>query len=131
MDTWQSSSGPTLGATEHGSLHFPGEFALPCNREFEQTTATFFRRAWAEAGKSQGVEMSLDRVMSKRTISCSPEIMGGTPVFHGTRMPVQTLLDYLEAGDSIDDFLEGFPSVSRDQVIAFLEDAKERAIAAA
>ncbi len=75
--------------------------------------------------------MSLDRVMNKRTISCSPEIMGGTPVFHGTRVPVQTLLDYLEAGDSIDDFLEGFPSVSRDQLIAFLEDAKERAIAAA
>lgn len=69
--------------------------------------------------------------MSPQTISCSPEIMGGTPVFHGTRVPVQTLLDYLEAGDSIDDFLEGFPSVSRDQVIAFLEDAKERAIAAA
>ena len=52
-------------------------------------------------------------------------------MFHGTRVPVQTLLDYLEAGDSIDDFLEGFPSVSRDQLIAFLEDAKERAIAAA
>jgi len=69
--------------------------------------------------------------MSRQTISCSPEIMGGTAVFHGTRVPVQTLLDYLEAGDSIDDFLEGFPSVSRDQVLAFLEDAKDRAIAAA
>jgi uncharacterized protein (DUF433 family) len=56
--------------------------------------------------------------------------MGGTVGFHGTRVPVQTLLDYLEAGESIDDFLEGFPSVKREQVIAFLEDAKERAIAA-
>lgn len=52
--------------------------------------------------------------------------MGGTPVFCGTRVPVQTLLDYLEAGDSIDEFLKGFPSVSRGQVIGFLEDAAER-----
>lgn len=52
--------------------------------------------------------------------------MSGTPVFCGTRVPVQTLLDYLEAGDSIDEFLEGFPSVSREQVIAFLEQAKEK-----
>ncbi len=52
------------------------------------------------------------------------------PVFSGTRVPVQTLFDYLEAGDSIDDFLEGFPSVTRDQIIAFLEQAKERVIEA-
>ena len=51
--------------------------------------------------------------------------MGGTAVCTGPRVPVQTLLDYLEAGESIDDFLEGFPSVSRAQVIAFLEQAKE------
>ena len=44
------------------------------------------------------------------------EVMGGTPVFAGTRVPVQTLLDYLEAGETIDDFLEGFPMVSREQV---------------
>ena len=56
--------------------------------------------------------------------------MGGTPVFSGTRVPVQTLMDYIEAGESIDDFLAGFPSVTRDQVIAFLEDAKDRAVAA-
>lgn len=52
--------------------------------------------------------------------------MGGTPVFLGTRVPVQTLLDYIEAGDSIDRFLDGFPTVRRDQVIAFLEQAKDR-----
>jgi uncharacterized protein (DUF433 family) len=57
--------------------------------------------------------------------------MGGTPVFAGTRVPVQTLLDYLEAGDSIDEFLGGFPSVSREQVIQFLEQAKDRLVAAA
>jgi uncharacterized protein (DUF433 family) len=55
--------------------------------------------------------------------------MGGTPVFAGSRVPVQTLLDYLEAGESIDDFLEGFPSVSREQVITFLEQAKEQLVA--
>jgi uncharacterized protein (DUF433 family) len=54
--------------------------------------------------------------------------MGGTAVFSGTRVPVQTLLDYLEAGESIDDFLAGFPSVTRQQVIAFLEEAKDRLI---
>ena len=54
--------------------------------------------------------------------------MGGTPVFAGSRVPVQTLLDYLEAGDSIDDFLAGFPSISRAQVVAFLERATELAV---
>lgn len=53
-----------------------------------------------------------------------PEIMGGTPVFRGTRVPVQTLLDYLEGGDTLDEFLDGFPGVSREQAIAFLELAK-------
>jgi uncharacterized protein (DUF433 family) len=66
--------------------------------------------------------------MKSPIISCDPEVMGGTPVFSGTRVPVQTLLDYLEAGESIDQFLQGFPSVKRDQVIAFLEDAKDRLV---
>jgi uncharacterized protein (DUF433 family) len=56
--------------------------------------------------------------------------MGGTAVFTGTRVPVQTFLDYLEAGDSIDDFLAGFPSVAREQVVGFLEQAKDRLVAA-
>ena len=68
--------------------------------------------------------------MEKPVISCSPDVMGGTPVFSGTRVPVQTLLDYLEAGESIDDFLQGFPAVTREQVIAFLEQAKDRLVAA-
>ena len=67
--------------------------------------------------------------MSQPVISRDPEIMGGTPVFRGTRVPVQTLLDYLEAGNSIDEFLEGFPTVTREQVIAFLEQAKDRLVA--
>lgn len=69
--------------------------------------------------------------MKTPIISRSPDVMGGTPVFFGSRVPIQTLLDYLEAGDSIDDFLEGFPSVTRAQVIAFLEEAKDRLVAAA
>lgn len=55
-----------------------------------------------------------------------PEIMGGTPVFTGTRVPVQNLVDCIEGGESIDDFLEGFPTVKRQQVIAFIEAAKEK-----
>lgn len=64
-------------------------------------------------------------------VSLNPEVMGGTPVFAGTRVPVQTLLDYLEAGDTIDDFLEGFPTVTREQVVAFLEQAKDRLVESA
>ena len=52
--------------------------------------------------------------------------MGGEPVFAGTRVPIKTLTDYLEAGDSIDVFLDHFPSVSRELAIAFLEEARER-----
>jgi uncharacterized protein (DUF433 family) len=63
--------------------------------------------------------------MKQPITSCNSDVMGGTAVFHGTRVPVQTLIDYLEAGDSIDDFLEGFPSVTRAQVIAFLEETKD------
>ena len=69
--------------------------------------------------------------MREPIVSRSADVMGGTVVFHGTRVPVQTLLDYLEAGESIDDFLEGFPSVTRAQVIAFLEEAKDRLIESA
>jgi len=68
--------------------------------------------------------------MGKPVISCNPEVMGGTAVFSGTRVPVQTLLDYLESGESIDDFLAGFPSVNREQVVEFLEQAKDRLVAA-
>lgn len=60
-----------------------------------------------------------------------PEIMGGTPVFVGTRVPVQNLMDYIEGGDTLDDFLDGFPGVSRDMAIAFLEQAKEALLATA
>lgn len=67
--------------------------------------------------------------MSTPVVMRDQEVMGGTPVFSGTRVPVQTLIEYLEAGESIDDFLAGFPSVTREQVIGFLEEARDRVIA--
>jgi uncharacterized protein (DUF433 family) len=69
--------------------------------------------------------------MSQSVICRDPEVMSGTPVFRGTRVPVRTFIEYLEAGDSIDEFLEGFPSVTREQVIAFLEEAKEKLVESA
>ena len=66
--------------------------------------------------------------MNEPVICRDPQIMGGAAVFCGTRVPVQTLLDYIEAGNSIDAFLEGFPSVTREQVIAFLEQAKDQLV---
>ena len=57
-------------------------------------------------------------------IHSDPEIMGGTPVFVGTRVPLQNLIDHLEGGESIEEFLEGFPSVKREQTIAVIEAAK-------
>ena len=66
--------------------------------------------------------------LTSRIVHSDPDILGGTPVFVGTRVPVQTLLDYLEAGDSLDVFLDHFPSVSREQAISTLELAKEMLI---
>lgn len=60
-----------------------------------------------------------------QVIQVSPEILGGTPVFRGTRVPVKTLFDYLEAGHSLDDFLDGFPSVRREQAQAVLEISRD------
>lgn len=69
--------------------------------------------------------------MSIRTpvVHSDPEILGGTPVFVGTRVPFQNLLDYLEAGDPLDEFLKDFPSVTREQAVAALEQAKEALLA--
>jgi len=63
--------------------------------------------------------------LTSRVVPSDPDILGGTPVFVGTRVPMRTLLDYLEAGDSLEVFLDHFPSVSREQTIAALELAKE------
>jgi uncharacterized protein (DUF433 family) len=57
-------------------------------------------------------------------MQCSKDILGGVPVFRGTRVPIQNMIDYLEAGDSIDTFLEDFPTVKKEQAIWALEFAK-------
>ena len=66
---------------------------------------------------------------SMKVVSQNPEVLGGALVFAGTRVPVESLFDHLEAGDSIEDFLEGFPSVRREQVISVLEESREHALA--
>ena len=66
---------------------------------------------------------------ARNVVHSDPEIMGGTPVFRGTRVPVQTLLDYLEADHSLAEFLDDFPSVTREQAIAVLEHAKNLLVA--
>ena len=64
-----------------------------------------------------------------RAIIRDPEIMHGVPVFRGTRVPVQTLFEYLEGGDTLESFLEGFPAVSRALAVEVLEDAKQLLLA--
>ena len=63
--------------------------------------------------------------MSNSAVSIDPEIMGGTPCFRGTRVPIQFLLDFLEAGDTIEAFLEDYPTVSREQVVAYLNEGRD------
>jgi len=65
----------------------------------------------------------------KNVIIKDPDILGGTPVFRGTRVPFQSLLDYLEGGQKLDDFLDDFPTVSREIAIAALEEAKALVLA--
>lgn len=65
-------------------------------------------------------------LMDKQIITSSPDVMGGTPVFSGTRVPVQTFIDYITGGESIDDFLDGFPTVTREQIVVFLQEAKDQ-----
>ena len=62
--------------------------------------------------------------MTDKLINKDPEILGGTPVFSGTRAPIRILIEYLEAGDRLDDFLESYPTVSRNQAIEVLKRAK-------
>ena len=62
--------------------------------------------------------------MSESLIRCDDDILGGTPVFAGTRVPVQTLFDYLDGGDALDEFLDEFPSVTREHAIKVLEQMK-------
>jgi uncharacterized protein (DUF433 family) len=73
-----------------------------------------------------GIQFYSDAMKKASVVKIDPEIMSGTPCFAGTRVPARTLIDYLEGGESLDDFLEDFPTVTRKQAIAFLEEASER-----
>ena len=64
-------------------------------------------------------------------VHIDPEIMGGTPVFKGTRVPIETLFDYIEGGEPLNEFLEDFPTVTQDQVIKFLEELKSEILPSA
>lgn len=66
---------------------------------------------------------------TNQIVHSDPEILGGAPVFVGTRVPVQALLDFLEGGDTIEEFLDNYPGVSRDQAISFLEEAGRALVA--
>jgi uncharacterized protein (DUF433 family) len=70
----------------------------------------------------------MDTGKSNKIIIRNKDILGGTPVFKGTRVPVSTLWDYLKAGDTVQDFLDDFPSVKKDQVILLLERAENRVL---
>ena len=70
-------------------------------------------------------------MISKTVVHSDPEILGGTPVFVGTRVPVQSLFDYLEGGETMDEFLRQFPSVEREQVLAALKLARDSLIISA
>jgi uncharacterized protein (DUF433 family) len=63
--------------------------------------------------------------MKDSIVSIDPEIMGGTPCFRGTRVPIQFLLDYLEEGDTIEAFVDDYPTVSREQVVAYLNEGRD------
>jgi len=89
---------------------------------FERAAERGTRICWAALvnfGSSGGEEI----MRPEKVVHSDPEILGGTPVFVGTRVPVRTLIDHLEAGDTIEQFLHSFPSVSRDQAVAALEMA--------
>jgi uncharacterized protein (DUF433 family) len=83
------------------------------------TAAALVRKG---CGRRYGISM-------EKVVTLDPEILGGEPVFAETRVPIKSLFDHLEAGDSIADFLEGFPSVKREQVLALLEESKADAMA--
>ncbi len=92
---------------------------------------------WCEPSVSQPGSCVLenhkesDMSVKEPLITTSPGRLSGTPVFAGTRVPVQTLIDYLEAGDSLESFLDDFPSVSREHAVAVLELAKSALLAKA
>jgi uncharacterized protein (DUF433 family) len=93
------------------------------------TAADFHRRRDAAAALQSGLELHYPSMDPTQIVHSDPEILGGTPIFAGTRVPVDALIDFLEGGDTIDDFLENYPGVTREQVFAFLEEASRALLA--
>ena len=93
---------------------------------------TFFQRNDVTSQQKKGAAVKFsaakETMKPEQVINQDPDIHGGVPVFTGTRVPIQSLIDHLKAGESLDYFLEGFPSVSQEQAIAFLEFALTTAI---
>ena len=87
-------------------------------------------RPEAERSPRSGSSLVIEEV-PQPVVHSDPEILGGTPVFAGTRVPLKNLIDYLAAGDSLDNFLDDFPSVTREQAVAALEAARDILIAGA
>ena len=75
------------------------------------------------------IDRECDPMDRSKIVHSNPEILGGTPVFFGTRVPVRTLLVYLEGGETLEEFLDNFPTVSREQAIAFLEESASSLLA--
>jgi uncharacterized protein (DUF433 family) len=104
---------------------------------------TVFKRHWrlnnkllgwrsvSEIGGAKMIKWKAKRcdMQTQELIISSPDILGGTPVFIGTRVPVKNLTDYIEAGNTLNEFLDDFPSVSREQAVGFIEQAKEALLA--
>jgi len=104
--------------------------APQCAREIYRRQSAFCSAAFHNLPVRIGL-CYLAAMKAKSVVVVDPEIMSGTPCFAGTRVPARTLIDHLEAGDSLDVFLEDFPTVTRKQAIAFLEEASERMLAVA
>lgn len=125
----------------HRNFHCKLErFARYAHKSASCGRAARMKRETAKSGMLEKDWACCDNIFHLRTMTTldltqifhsDPEVLGGTPVFTGTRVPVKNLLDHIKAGDSIDEFLEGFPSVQREQVIAFLEAAKDRLLKSA
>jgi murein DD-endopeptidase MepM/ murein hydrolase activator NlpD len=92
-------------------------------------SGSYLQTGWIVNGVEYPGDLRRRSMQPEQVIHSNPNILGGTPVFVGTRVPVQTLLDYLEGGDSLDTFLDHFPSVRREQAVAVLELAKRMLIA--
>src|SRR5437667_177212 len=80
------------------------------------------------AARTSAIFCTMTTESLKGIVHSDPDIMGGTPVFVGTRVPLQNLIDYLEGGESIEDFLDGFPSVKREQVLGVIEAGKTKVL---